>query len=368
MTGAGTCAQRRQAVRAAAQALYTGQLTADPGAQAYLTSRGIDAALARRLGLGAAGRSWTGAVHQLRHAGYTDTEMVDAGVGFRSGKHAVVDVFRSRVLFPAHDRHGQLVGWAGRSTPTAPPQAPAWLNSAAGDYRKAELLHGLHEGRTRLAAGATPVLCEGVLDAHAVTLATHHTCIGLAPGGTALTAQHVAALHQALPAETDAPQRGRSRPRVLVAFDADDAGRHAAVAAWPMLHAAGLDTALVTLPTGTDPAEVPAQVLRHAIHTAQPLADLVIDHTLNAWPERRRWAEHTVAASRAAARTIATLRPEQIGRQVTRVATALHIPTEAVTTAVTDAATQPSPPNGALAKDNDDWHQPPATRHPGRAC
>ena len=68
-----------------------------------------------------------------------------------------------------------------------------------------------------------------------------------------------------------------------------DAGRHAAVAAWPMLHAAGLDTALVELPTGTDPAEVPAQVLRHAIHTAQPLADLVIDHTLSAWPERTRW-------------------------------------------------------------------------------
>ncbi len=146
MTGAGTCAERRQAVRAAAQALYTRQLAAEPAAEVYLASRGIDADLARRLGLGAAGRSWTGAVQQLRHAGYTDSELVDAGVGFRSGKGAVVDVFRSRVLFPAHDQHGQLVGWAGRSTPTAPPQAPAWLNSAAGDYRKAELLHGLHEG------------------------------------------------------------------------------------------------------------------------------------------------------------------------------------------------------------------------------
>jgi len=80
VTGAGTSPERRQAVRAAAQALYTGQLTADPGAQAYLASRGIDAALARRLGLGAAGRSWTGAVHQLRHAGYTDSELLDAGV------------------------------------------------------------------------------------------------------------------------------------------------------------------------------------------------------------------------------------------------------------------------------------------------
>jgi len=368
MTSPPPSAERRTALRADAGSLYARQLAADPAAQDYLATRGISIALARRRGLGAAGRSWTGAVDQLRARGYTDTELVTSGVGFRSSRGTIVDTFRSRVLFPAHNEQGVLVGWSGRSTPGAPEQAPRWLNSTAGDYRKAELLHGLHEGRTRLAAGATPVLCEGVLDAHAVSLATHSTCIGLAPGGTALTAQHVAALHQALPPETAALERGSTRPRVLVAFDADDAGRHAAVAAWPMLHAAGLDTALVELPTGTDPAEVPAQVLRHAIHTAQPLADLVIDYTLSSWPQRRRWAEHTVAASRAAARTIATLQPEQMGRQVTRVATALHIPTEAVTTEVTDAATRPSTPNGALAKDSDDWHQPPAARHSGRAC
>ena len=60
-----------------------GQLT-DPGAQAYLAFRGIDADLARRLGLSAVSRSWTGAVRQLQHAGHTDAELVDArGSGSR---------------------------------------------------------------------------------------------------------------------------------------------------------------------------------------------------------------------------------------------------------------------------------------------
>ncbi len=163
MTSPPPSAERRTAPRADAGSLYVRQLAADLAAQDYLAARGISPALARRLELGAAGHGWTGVVDQLRGRGYTDIELVAAGVGLRSGRGTVVDTFRSRVLFPAHDEQGVLVGWAGRSTPAAPQQAPRWLNSAAGDYRKAELLHGLHEGRVRLARGATPVLCEGVL-------------------------------------------------------------------------------------------------------------------------------------------------------------------------------------------------------------
>jgi len=51
-------------------------------------------------------RSWTGVTDQLRSAGYTDAELIAAGVGFRSARGTVVDVFRSRVLFPAHDEQG----------------------------------------------------------------------------------------------------------------------------------------------------------------------------------------------------------------------------------------------------------------------
>jgi len=129
-------AERRTALRADAGSLYARQLAADPAAQDYLAARGISIALARRLGLGAAGRSWTGAIDQLRARGYTDTELVTSGVAFRSSRGTVVDTFRSRVLFPAHDEQGVLVGWSGRFTPGAPEQAPRWLNSAAGTTAK----------------------------------------------------------------------------------------------------------------------------------------------------------------------------------------------------------------------------------------
>jgi len=361
MTSPPPSAERRQALRADAGSLYARQLAADPAAQDYLAARGISIALARRLGLGAAGRSWTGAVDQLRARGYTDTELVTSGVAFRSSRGTVVDTFRSRVLFPAHDEQGVLVGWSGRSTPGAPEQAPRWLNSTAGDYRKAELLHGLHEGRVRLAGGATPVLCEGVLDAHAVTVATQGACIGLAPGGTALTMQHIAALGRAVTSH-DNGGNGTAIGRVLVAFDGDDAGRHAAGATWPLLQAAGAGAALVTLPAGTDPCDAGPDVLCAALRAASPLEDLVIDDVLAAWPDRRRFAEHQVHALRAAAEATATLPPDRIGRQVCRIAAALRLPVADVTCEVADAASRSTTLRGAGAHAAADrWHQTEST-------
>jgi len=169
------------------------------------------------------------------------------------------------------------------------------------------------------------VLCEGVLDAHAVTVATQGACIGLAPGGTALTVQHIAALGRAVTSH-DGGESGTAIGRVLVAFDGDDAGRRAAVATWPLLQAAGAGAALVTLPAGADPCDAGPDVLCAALCAASPLEDLVVDEVLAAWPDRRRFAEHQVHALRAAAEATATLPPDRIGRQVCRIAATLQLP------------------------------------------
>lgn len=205
----------------------------------------------------------------------------------------------------------QLVGWAGRATPDAASQAPRWLNSSAGDYRKSELLHGLHEGRERLAAGAIPVLCEGVLDAHAVTRVSRGAYTGLAAGGAALSTSHLAAL-QARSKVTSA--------RLLVAFDAVVAGRAAAVAAYQLVPTAEY----VTLPPGCDPAGTSDDVLRQALGDTRPLADLAIDNTLARWHDEEQTAETRVLALRDCAYLLTTS-PGDIARQVVRVATALGV-------------------------------------------
>jgi len=201
------------------------------------------------------------------------------------------------------------------------------------------------------------VLCEGVLDAHAVTVATQGACIGLAPGGTALTEQHIAALGRAVTPH-DNGGSGTAIGRVLVAFDSDDAGRHAAGATWPLLQAAGAVAALVTLPAGTDPCDAGPDVLCAALRAASPLEDLVVDEVLATWPNRRRFAEHQVHALRAAAEATATLPSDRIGRQVCRIAAALRLPIADVTCEVADAASRSTTTRGAgPGAKSDLWHQ-----------
>ncbi len=201
------------------------------------------------------------------------------------------------------------------------------------------------------------------LDAHAVTVATQGACIGLAPGGTALTMQHIAALGRAVTPQ-NVGGSGAAIGRVLVAFDGDDAGRHAAGATWSLLQAAG-GAALVTLPAGTDPCDAGPDVLCAALRAASPLEDLVVDEVLAAWPDRRRFAEHQVHALRAAAEATATLPPDRIGRQVCRIAAALRLPVADVTREVADAASRSTTSwgAGAYAAANR-WHQTDSTSGP----
>ena len=61
-------------------------------------------------------------------------------------------------------------------------------------------IHGIFvETRLRelLAAGATPVIVEGALDAYAVTQASDGAYVGVAPSGTALTAAQTDSLAHA---------------------------------------------------------------------------------------------------------------------------------------------------------------------------
>lgn len=152
------------------------------------------------------------------------------------------------MVFGIRDHHGDLVGFTGRAAP-GDPDAPKWLNTPSTTiFTKGELLFGLAENRNRLAAGATPVRVEGVMDALAVTKASGGRAVGLAPLGTALTAAQADSLAQASP-----------QPLVLHATDADRAGLDAAAKDYWLLTARGADVRRLILTDGeqtfNDPAD-----------------------------------------------------------------------------------------------------------------
>jgi DNA primase len=85
-------------------------------------------------------------------------------------------------MLPVHGEHGQLAGFIGRARPGTSRDVPKYLNSPANSiYQKGDLLFGLHQGRSHLGRGATPVIVEGPFDAIAVTLADPDHYVGLPP-------------------------------------------------------------------------------------------------------------------------------------------------------------------------------------------
>ena len=315
----------------------------------YLAARGFGIGIQQLWQAGHAPASWDALTRHLRALGFPDTALVASGLARRSRRGTLIDTFRNRAMLPIRSADGTVIAFIGRAPDRSGPDVPKYLNSPKTSlYDKSEILFGLGEAREPLAAGARPVIVEGPFDAIAVTTVGKAYFVGLAPCGTALTAQHADALSRT----ADLPDCG-----VLVAFDPDPPGRRAAVRAYHLLSQLTPETSAVKLPAGQDPAQILTDNSPEALATVladrtHPLADLVTDAGLEQWA---RWLDHAegqISALRAVAPVIAAMPPAHVARQVIRLSDRLGMDHATVTDAITGAlpeviARRPSPSTDA---------------------
>lgn len=301
-------------VLAAARSFYLSQYDTAwvPG---YLHARGIDDTAARAWGIGYAPGGWTALTGHLRARGHSDEEIQAAGLARRSRRGTLIDFFRDRVVFPVHDEHGAVAGFTCRAPDGAPKNVPKYLNSPeTASYRKNELLFGLHQGARQLSAGAVPVIAEGPFDAIAISLADPGRFVGLAPCGTALTTRQAELL------STAADLRATG---IVVAFDADEAGRKAAIRAYGILRPfADLQTVRFN---GKDPAETlqagGPQAVRAVLRGRRhPLSAVLIDARISEWERRLQDADGPYMAMLSTATLIAGLLPGDSAALVRQIA------------------------------------------------
>jgi DNA primase len=286
----------------------------------YLANRGLAAALlpASPWKIGYAPASWTLLTDHLRGLGHCDAALLCSGLVVNGKNGQLRDHFHDRLMIPLRAEDGIVTGFIGRRHPDAgDDRGPKYLNSPDTElFTKHRILAGLYEGRGPLRRGAQPVLVEGPLDAIAVSISAPGQFVGLAPCGTALTGDQVAALGRAV----DLTERD-----VLIAFDGDQAGRKAAVRAFSHLIPATAKLTIAAIPEGSDPAATLAVSGRDGLAKAltadvRPLADFVVDARMEEWANGRRlvFAEWQLGALRAAAAVIATLPAGQVGHQAER--------------------------------------------------
>jgi DNA primase len=298
----------------------------------HLERRGFGSAIQQEWQAGYAPAGWDALTSYLRALHFLDPLIEAAGLARRSQRGTLIDTFRDRAMLPIRSADGTVAAFIGRAPADAGPEVPKYVNSPRTClYRKGDMLFGLWEARQAMAAGARPVIVEGPFDAIAMTTACTGRWAGVAPCGTALTAEQVRTLSRV----ADLGSTG-----VMLAFDSDTAGRRAAIRAYHLLIPYTHEVSTMVLPADQDPAQVftergPRALAGIATDT-HPLADLVTDAMVDKWSRWLEYPEGQINALRATAPVIAAMLVPHVARQVARLAHRLGLDHATVTEAVTD--------------------------------
>ncbi len=154
---------------ARAEALYTAGLLEGKGiegsAYAYALSRGLSEDTIRTWNLGYAPDAWRMVLEKLNEAGFTNAELVAAGLVKEADekKGTWYDRFRKRLMFPIRDSAGRTVAFTGRALD--PNDQAKYLNSPETElYKKSEILFGMDKAKDAIRTRGFALLVEGQMD------------------------------------------------------------------------------------------------------------------------------------------------------------------------------------------------------------
>ncbi len=230
--------QRVYEINRLAARFFFSQLKAqrDNNGLAYLLNRGLSLQTIEKYGLGYADDKWNNLKNYLMSEGYTENELIVAGLCIKSKSGNLYDVFRNRVIFPILDLRGNVIAFGGRLLDG---EGPKYLNSSDTPvFKKSRNLFSLNFAKS--SNEKRLILAEGYMDVIAINQAGFSNTV--ATLGTALTPEQARLMSQ-------------YAEEIIIAYDSDDAGQKATYKAIALLSDAGLKTRVLTIDNAKDPDE-----------------------------------------------------------------------------------------------------------------
>ncbi len=287
-------------------------------ARQLLGGRTFTASQSEHFGCGYAPKGWDNLVTYLADKGFTQKEMIDAGLARQGKNGGAYDYFRGRLTWPIRDTAGRTLGFGARKLYDDDTIAAKYINTPDTQlYHKERVLYGLDLARKHILHDHEIVVVEGYTDVMACHLAGIKTAV--ATCGTAFGEQH-AKIARRLIGDTqigaqDTSVRGDKKlanPHIIFTFDGDAAGQKAARRAFRFNNDFLTQTFVAVIPGNLDPCDlrihgeevptrdvrqapapdpdgtVPAvtrlsgdEAVRHEIHDmSRPLYDYMIDYTI----------------------------------------------------------------------------------------
>lgn len=222
--------------RASANFYFKNLTGSDKTGLAYLAERKLSPATIKKYALGFAPNSWDSLSKYLLEKGFSEDELITAGLCHRSKKGSIYDVFRNRVMFPIVDTRGNVIGFGGRVMDDSKPK---YLNTAQTPvFDKGRNLFSLNFAKD--SSSNIFILAEGYMDVIAINQAGFSNVV--ATLGTAITADQARLI-------------SRYASEVIIAYDSDSAGQKATKKAIAHFNDVGLSTRILHMEGAKDPDE-----------------------------------------------------------------------------------------------------------------
>lgn len=197
---------------------YHSELKNNNKAIAYLKSRGVTGEIAKTFLLGYAPDAWDALLNTFGKTPLQKQHLAEIGMIIQKTAGGYYDRFRARIMFPIHNKKGDIIGFGGRAIDDSEPK---YLNSPETVlFHKGQELYGLYHVLNNNPSFPKVLVVEGYMDV--IGLARHDIHYAVATLGTATSKTHLERLL-------------RYTKEIIFCFDGDAAGRNAA---WRALLAA----------------------------------------------------------------------------------------------------------------------------------
>lgn len=280
----------------------------NPG-YSYMKKRGIEDPVLKKFGIGFADDEWDSLYRFFKEKGVEEKILLELGlISEKNGRY--YDKFRNRVIFPIINTAGKVIGFGGRAIGDAQPK---YLNSPENKvFQKKNNLYALNICKQDIGRQNSAILVEGYMDVISLYQAGVHNAI--ASLGTALT-------------ENQARLIKRYTKNVILSYDADQAGRKAAMRGIDVLGAQDCKVKVLHVTDGKDPDEFIKQHGRDAFIALTENAMPMIDYKLDTIKQNieLRTEEGKIDFVKKAAEILRTLSPVEADIYIKKLAKDLKI-------------------------------------------
>ena len=252
-----------------AAAFFYSQLSTPAGRAAceYMVKRQISPVTAKNFGLGCAPDTWSNLTDAMRLKGYSDGELLDAGLAKRGKSGGIYDAFRNRLMFPVIDVTGKVIGFSGRILGDGEPK---YLNSPeTAVFSKSRNLFAMNLAKK--SKSGYIILSEGNIDVVSLHQAGFDSAV--ASLGTSLTREQASLIQ-------------RYTSQVIIAYDNDTAGIKASKRAIEIFEKLDVKVRVLRMTGAKDPDEFIKQKGAGAFRNLLEASEDQVDYRLNAVREK----------------------------------------------------------------------------------